>query len=105
MADVTLEITIPEEYTEYVLEAITALAGTNMSIEIHNTSTNLNGSWNFTIAPQGSETAKQFGERFLRKLGIAAIKLYDYVEDNERYRGEVSNITPPTQDVPDNILE
>jgi len=51
-----------------------------------------------------AETQIEFGERVLRTLGIAVLRLVDYAEDQDRYQTEVSAITPAAQDVPDNIF-
>ncbi len=64
-----------------------------------------NARWDFRIAPQQpGETAKQFGQRVLRELGKAVIKMVNKAEDETRYRTQVAAVVPPASDVPDNVL-
>ena len=111
MPDVDLSLKIPDAYVSRAIEAFNGLAGKRIELMAHGDggspeNPNFNGNWSFTIAPKGeSENLKQFGERFLRELGIAALRLWDYAEDQDRYRGEVALITPASQDVPDDAIE
>lgn len=104
MADINLTITIPEEYQETVADAFALASGKPMELSCHGT--NYDSSWQFNIAPKdGSETMKEFGERFLKELGKAVIRLVDLKEDYDRYTSEINAIDPPEQDVPEDILE
>ena len=104
MPDVTLENVVREANQQGLADAFNGLAGKRIEMMAHGE--DFNGNWSFTIAPKGeSESLKQFGERFLRELGIAALRLWDYAEDQDRYRGEVALITPASQDVPDDAIE
>ena len=111
MPDVTLENVVREVHQQGLADAFNGLAGKRIEMMAHGDggnpeNPNFNGNWSFTIAPKGeSENLKQFGERFLRELGIAALRLWDYAEDQDRYRGEVALITPASQDVPDDAIE
>ena len=106
MADVTVQLTIPEAAVPKVMSAFTKLSGARLSLDadkmVHDT--NFNGRWDFTVAEQGAETTKQFAVRFILELIKASVKLVDYAEDRDRYSAEVAAITPPAQDVPDNII-
>ena len=109
MADVTLEITVPNAWVVRVLNVFNAITDINMSIEARggapNPENEFDGRWDFRIKDkQSAETNKQFGERVLRELGKAVVHMVDKAEDYTRYRTEVAAITPPVSDVPDNIL-
>lgn len=109
MADVILNITIPDAYVAKVIDAFTKVAGMEMRIEAQkhtpDISERFNGHWQFTISPKGtSESLKDFGERCFRELGKAIINMVDKAEDEQRYRNEISAIIPPESDVPEDIL-
>lgn len=107
MADVTLQITIPDAHTDRVLSAFNKASGARIDMNAHKSTetAEFNANWNFTIEPQGgAETAKQFAVRFILEQIKAVVKMVDYAEDQDRYRTEVSAITPATQDVPEEIV-
>ena len=105
MADVILEITVPEAWVSKVLNAFNKITGTQMQIEAMGHPDGFDGRWSFTIAEkQPDENNKQFGERVLRELGIAVVNMVDIAEDSERYNTAVFAITPPASDVPTDIL-
>ena len=108
MPDVTLENLIKEAQIPMVLDRFTKITGARIDMNAHKSTetAEFNGNWNFTIEEQGdTETSKAFGERVLRELGIAVLRLVDYAEDQDRYRTEVSALTPASQDVPGDIIE
>ena len=108
MPDVILEVTVPDAWTVRVLNAFNTIADTHMTIEARGSgdpATEFDGRWDFRIAAKaGGENGKQFGERVLRELGKAVVNMVDVAEDNVRYRTEVSAITPPISDVPEDVL-
>ena len=108
MADVTLEIIVPDAWVTRVLNAFNTIADTHMTIEARGSGspeTEFDGRWDFRIAVKGpAENNKQFGERVLRELGKAVVNMVDVAEDNVRYRTEVGAITPPVSDVPEDVL-
>jgi hypothetical protein len=109
MADVILEITIPDAYVTKAIDAFTTIAGKHMMIEARghapDPANEFNGMWDFRIDEKdAAETLKQFGERCFRELGKAVINMVDKAEDVDRYRSEVSAVTPPASDVPSDIL-
>jgi len=107
MADITLNIVIPEAHTTRVLEAFTKAAGARIELNAHKhvNDTNFNGNWNFAYDPQGdTENSKHFAVRAILELIKALVKMVDYAEDQERYRTEVSAITPAAQDVPEDVV-
>ena len=108
MPDITLENIVCEAQQPRVIDSFTKITGARIDMMAHKStpSAEFNANWSFEIAPQGeSENAKQFGERVLRTLGIAVLRLVDYAEDQDRYRAAVATIPSADQDVPDNILE
>lgn len=104
MADIVLNITIPEEHQQCVIDGFTSASGKNLNLSIiHNT---LDGRWDFIIDPkQPDETMKEFGERFFIKLGIAVIRLIAVCRDTQRYQLEVGEVERPSQDIPDDVLK
>lgn len=110
MADVVLNITIPDAMTVRALAAFTKIAGTHMTIESRGSQdmpdgSDFNGHWDFRIEPQQpGETAKQFGQRVLREFGKAVINMVNKAEDETRYRTAVAMVVPPASDVPENVL-
>ena len=104
MADITLNLNIPDAYVSRAVDAFNGLAGKRIEMMAHGE--DFNGNWSFQIAPKDpGENLKDFGTRFFRELGLAAIRMWDYAEDQDRYRGEVALITPASQDVPDDAIE
>ena len=104
MADIILNITIPEEHTIKVLQTLTLLAGKQLRLEAFLSSSSL-VEWGFKFLPRGdTEPAKDFGERVIREFLKAAVKMVDYAEDRTRYDLEVSQIPPASQDVPEDIF-
>ena len=109
MADVILNITVPDAWVTRVLDAFNIVADTHMIIEARghapNSEDEFDGRWDFRIEEkQPAENNKQFGERVLRELGKAVVHMVDKTEDYIRYRNEVAAITSPVSDVPEDIL-
>ena len=114
MADVILEVTIPDAAITRVTNAFTTIADTHLEIhargsrdpEAVDPEFEFSGKWDFRIDPQaGGETMKQFGERVLRSLGLAVIKMVDLSEDTIRHADAVAAVDPPASDVSDDVLE
>lgn len=109
MADIVLETTVPDIWALRVLNSFTTIADTHIRIISHGSDEQHNdfhGEIDFRIdEQQPAETAKQFGERVLREFGKHIVKLVELAEDCCRYQEDISKIEPPTQNVPDNILE
>ena len=107
MADVDLTITIPDAHTVRVLDAFNKAAGARIELMAHKSvgDTNFNANWSFQYAEKdASENNKQFAVRAILELTKALVKMVDYAEDQDRYRTEVSAITPANQDVPEDII-
>ena len=109
MADVILNIIVPDMWIIRVLNAFNTITDTHMVIEARSHTPDpadeFDGHWDFRIQDkQPIETNKQFGERVLRELGKAVVHMVDKAEDDVRYRAEVAAITPSISDVPDDIL-
>ena len=109
MTDVILNVIVPNTWMIKVLGAFNTITDINMSIEARGHAPNpedeFDGRWDFRIEGKlSTETNKQFGERVLRELGKAVVHMVDKAEDYTRYRNEVAAITPPSSDVPDDIL-
>ena len=109
MPDVILEVTVPDAAVTKVLDAFTTIADCHMEISARGHGDPVNefdGRWDFSIDPQAEgENSKAFGERVLRSLGLAVVKMVDKAEDTIRYRDQIAAVVPPESDVPDNILE
>lgn len=110
MADVALEIIVPDAWVTKVLDAFNIITYTHMTVEASNHGPNpedeFDGRWDFHISPKnGGENNKQFGERVLRELGKAIVNMVDYAEDRTRYNIEIAAISPPESDVSDDVLQ
>jgi len=104
MADVKLEITIPDTHVTRVLEAFTGLAGIQLGLEAHEEE--YHGSWSYKYQPkQTGENNRDFAIRAIKQNILALVRMYDYSQDKERYRNAVAQIPRAKQDVPDNIIE
>ena len=107
MADVTLQITIPEAHTGTVLDALNKTSGASLSISAQKFTENkvFDSEWRFMYEPKGAtETNKQFSVRAILELVKALVKMVDYAEDQDRYRTAVTAIPQAEQDVPDDII-
>jgi len=109
VADVNLEITVPDAWTSRVLAAFTAITNTHIQIISHGSSVDhidFHGKIDFKIdEQQPGETAKQFGERVLRDFGKHIVKLVELAADEVRYDEDVADVNPPTENVPEDILQ
>jgi len=99
MADLNITITIPENYIPRVQEAFNSLAATE--IELKNEFARI-----FFEIPekQTGESNLQFGRRFIRKAMKQFVRLHELDEDGDRYKSEVSAVSPPEESVPDDII-
>ena len=107
MADVTLQITIPDAHVTQVKNAFDKAAGARIDMHEHKSTEtqNFNANWNFVVTEQGeTETVKEFAVRFILEQIKAVVKMVDFAEDQARYRTEVSAITPASQDVAEDII-
>jgi len=109
-AAVQMTITVPDQYTAVVLSAMNQLSGTHMTLEARGSSPNpeddFDGRADFRINPKDpNETNLEFAERFTRSLLVASVKVVKQHEEHERYREEVSKITPPDNTIPDGVVE
>ena len=110
MADVDLTITIPDAHTVRVLDAFSKAAGARIELMANKgvgspENPSFNANWSFSYAEKdASENNKQFAVRTILELIKALVKMVDYAEDQDRYRTEVSAITPANQDVPEDII-
>jgi len=106
MADILLEVTIPDAHTTTVLAAFDAIAGNRMTIENSDPPVGSHGHFEFSIDPKvdGGETDKQFGERVTRELIKSIIKMVDKSEDETRYRTDIAAVSPAAEDVDEGVV-
>lgn len=103
MADVLLQITIPEIHTARVLAAINTLAGKYLMFETD--SPDWRGRISYSYSAKGAgETNRDFATRAIRETIKAMVRMVDLAEDEERYRAAIATVPPPVQDVPDDII-
>lgn len=103
MPDVTLQITIPEEYQTRVINAFTLMAGARL--ELMADKSDIRAHYSFVIEPQGEgENLLAFGTRFVRELGKAVVDMVDLSQDEQRYRDAINAVPTPSSDVPNDIL-
>ena len=101
MADITLTITVPEQYQSRVLEAVTAYAGSNLQLRAKIDNSETVDDWAWDYPEQGESNAKVFVERVLKNFMLAIVRCYEYGKDVERYKASVTAVEPPSQSVPD----
>lgn len=101
MANVT--VNFKDEHISRILTALNNGAG--LSIVSH-VQENPFGIWEWSLNPKSSgETNMQFGQRALRELLVAYVRLIEYHTDVARYNSDISIVSPPEQTVPENIVE
>ena len=102
MADIILEIKIPSIHAARALDYLNKANEKCIAINIME----LGSRWEFSYQPkQETENNKQYAERVISSLTRALMRTVDYSEDNDRYGAEINAITPPNQDVPDDIVQ
>jgi hypothetical protein len=99
MADIVIEITVPDAYVTRAFEALTGMADKRIRIEFERDSV----IYDYT-AKESEETNKEFAERVCRNMIINHIKAYEKDLDYDRYHAEMKAVLPASEDVPDNIL-
>ena len=107
MPDQLITLRIPEEHLAMAGATMHGLADARIDINAHKSTEGeeFNGNWNFSYLPrQDGEGQKQFAQRFVKTIFKAFVKLYDYAEDQDRYRSDVSVIEPASEDVPDDVI-
>lgn len=103
MADIILQIIIPEVSVTKVLNTFKKITGTKLIIISHDD--DFEKHWNFIIPPKDvSETDKDFVKRIFKEMGNAILNMVSYAEDELRYKAEIATIVPPTPKVFDNTL-
>ena len=101
---VEIKLSVQDQYINRVLEALTELAGKPLKVAVNGSG--FHGKHSFEFAPKDdAETNKEFAVRVIRENIKAMVKLYEYTIDKARFDSEVSAVTQPSQDVPDNLIE
>ena len=98
MADVILEITIPDQHVDRVKETFEAYDGAETMIKVGN------DIFAFQIASQGTDNMRDFAKNLIKGLVVALVKCKEYHTDRERYQNEIKAITPPAEEVPEDIV-
>jgi len=103
MADIILKTKIPDKnyYKQRVIDAVSGLATVPMILKIKD---GLEIELEYAVKQSG-ETNEQFGERWLRTLGKSQVKLFELLKDYQRYEAEQGVLVPPSESVPEDILE
>lgn len=102
---INITITIPDEHISRVLEAYSGLANMGITISYHDNE-RLNGKWDYNFkGKQENESNIVFARRVFGAGIKAMVQLWEYSEDARRYHLEVNALTPPNQNVPDDIIE
>ena len=101
MADVTLNIVIPDAHVATAISLIEDTVG-HWELKRHD---NNYTSKQFDIPAKGSDTNKEWGERVCRLLLKSLFQAVDKANDKEgRYDPAIAAIDPPSEDVPEDIL-
>jgi hypothetical protein len=100
MAEIELQATLNGEYMTRIFDGFNGCAGINIVMQPEGGS-----DWTWMYAPkQGGETDKDYAERIVREMIRAIVRCSEYSEDVVRHSEDVNDITPPSQDVPDEIV-
>jgi hypothetical protein len=100
MADVTLNVTIPDAHVATVLRMLNGLADKDLFLRSNGV---IEWKFNF-IGKQSGETNKAFAERYIKQFIRASVRLNEYKLDAKRHEMETLAITKPAQNVPDEIV-
>ena len=103
MADIELTITAKSDHVQRIMDAFNGYADTPLKITADKN--NMFQIFNWDYDEKGSDTNKQFAERIIKEFLRAFVRCYELGLDTERYNTDVSNVTPPSQTVPDEIVE
>jgi len=103
MADTILSTKVKSEHVQRAIEAINYGAGKTIDISIGDKLTGANFGFAFTYEGNGDPKAQ--AQRFLKAALIAFVRAYEFGKDRERFDAAVESITPPSQDVPDDMVE
>ena len=101
MADINLNITVPEAHAATTLEALEALAG--LDLKVASKTLEAVHLFNFKEKQQG-ESNKDFVERATIEIVKALVKLKFLGDDRAKYKDDVSNIVLDETAVPNDIL-
>ena len=96
-----LTVTIPTEYASRVLGAFNAQADEELTITWDGKPSQR---WSYK-AKKAGENNVEFGNRVLRSFVRAWVKSYEFGLDADRYNADIEAITPPAENVPDDIVE
>lgn len=101
MADIQLTITAKSDYVDMIMTAFNNGAGkvNEHRVEGHKRP------FPWTYTPKGVDTNKQFAQRILAEFIRAFVREAKENIDADRYTAEIQALTPPTQNVPDEIVE
>jgi hypothetical protein len=100
MANITLQIEIPENWVSRVQESFNGMANNKIEMQFER----VNHDFEYP-EKQNGESQVQFAERILRELAKSLIKIYELDKDfKERYIPAVNAIEQPNINVPNDIL-
>ena len=100
MADINLSLVVKDSHLTRVFDALSGYASASIDFRIDRGEEH-----NWAYLPQGADTNKQWAERFLRQLVRAFVRCYELNTDIDRYKTELDSVSPPSQSVPDGIVE
>ncbi|MCK5605733.1 hypothetical protein KAR91_27810 [Candidatus Pacearchaeota archaeon] len=102
MADVELTITAINGHVPLILEAMAHYAEKTLAIEGQS---DRSSRFEFTYPAKGSDSNKIWAEKFIKQLVRAVVRMYKLREDTIRYSEDINDVQPPSQSVPDEIVE
>lgn len=108
MADVTLNLIIPDVWVSRCLDAFTLASGRHLVLKTGDISAGPKDTitWDFELGKKDTgETNTEFGKRVCKELVIALIRMVEYAQDEQRYWDDVDDVVAPAQSVPDDIVQ
>ena len=104
MADIKLEITIPDANRTRVYDAFVEYAEKEIGLGVKGVQSTPNLK-TFNYSNQGEKTPKEFVEDAVKQFILALVKYKEYNDDKDRYEAEVKAVNPPSESVPLDIIK
>jgi hypothetical protein len=98
MADIILEITIPDQYVNRVVEAFNWADGQTFKVQSEE------GTTVEILIEKGGLNNRDYGKKVLKLLGKSIVRCYELSVDRTRYINEVGNVQSQNETVPDVII-
>ena len=100
---VEITVTIPDEHIQRAKAALDFIDSKTIDISIGDNLTGINYGFAQTIEKGGLNNGA-YAKKVIMDLLRTLVRAYEFGTDRERYQTDVSNVTLPSQNVPDEII-